>query len=412
MLENMKRLKSIKGSTFVWIFGSVLLAGFLIWAFLLMKAPNGLQSHVFFWQDPHDIFMDFYNTVYFGYGRTPYTWGLMHTRTYFPLAYMIVYPFAMLYPYNVEDWGTSYAARTGWPSGIAGFAFMAFSLIIVLYALYRLIKRKEIQKLFILLAFSLSSVMLFNYDRGNLIVLTAGLVVLFFLLKDQNEKWKRYLGCFFLAVAAVLKIFPAFFAVLLLFKKRYKEVIITVVFAALLAFLPFLWLKGWVLNNMYRFQEDLTEHARVYAGGAFGLGARNLFFTIGVPRIISYFVAICAAILSFFHHTRWKRILLLTLAVLLASGQQEFYCYILIFIPIVLFLNEKEHPWHDLFYLIGFLIMLIPYQYSLNNGAIQNYVVVNTVSIMMYLWLIGEAVFLGYRAIRNHIRLKQEQIQA
>ena len=338
--------------------------------------------------------MDFYNTVYYAIGRTPYTWGWLPARNYLPLAYLIVWPFSFLYPQSISSEALRYGAREYQLPAISGAFFLVFSFLFAFWFLSRMTEGRNREKAGILLSLLLSAVSLYNFDRANQIILTAGLVAAYLLLLDSPKALYRHAGLLCLATAAVLKLFPAFFGVLLLFRKRWKDVLWLALYTFLLAFLPFFWLEGGLGENLQGYWNALQAHAKEYVGGYYGLSAQTVLFKLPVPDAVSYVIAVGAAFLSFRLKKRWKQLLLITLAVLLASNQQSYYTFIFLFIPVVLFLNEETHSVWDLLYLAGFLLILTPVQFCTNfhRLLLSNPEVTNTAALLMYLALILEAL--------------------
>ncbi len=410
--------KRLSRNGFVLSFVFSILALFIIWFFAFIRNPEGLQREVFF-ADRNDWFMDFYNTVYYSVGKQPYSWGWLPARNYLPLAYLIVYPFSFLYPYNTEGGDTQYTARYSQLPGIAGAVVLAFSICFTFYFLYRLSKGKEYQKVSLMLALLVSRIMIYNYDRFNQIILVAGLIAVFFLLEDHNNTVLKHIGLLCLAAAAVLKIFPAFFGVILIFKKRYKEIGFLLLYAFLLAFLPFFWLNGSLQDNIHGYLRALKAHAEAYKGGAFGLGSPTVFWDgASIPSVVSYGIAIAACMLSRFQRQEWKKVLMICLAAQLASGQQSYYCMILFFIPLILFMNEDGHKRSDIIYLVWFILLMNPIQFRLLDGRINNLRVMNTCLLIMYTyfliktiihWIRGRSCVTGKGAAGETIRYGEQK---
>lgn len=376
-----------------------------IWFILLVHNPDGLQRAVFF-QDENDWFMDFYNTVYFAVGRTPYSWGWLPVRSYLPIGYILVYPFSFLYKYDVSNWGTAYASRYSQLSAIAGVVFILFSVIFAFSVLYSMMKKRTVIRMGILFAMLSSSVMLFNYDRANEIILTAGLVFVYYYLLDSNSVYLRNIGLFCLSLASALKIFPAIFGVLLLHRKRYKDALLCGCYGIFLAIVPFFWLKGDFFENVWAYMAALKAHAVVFSEGNIGLGAPLLFLGgTSIPQSILCAITVIAALLSVNIGREWKKILLISLSFMLCSGQQGFYCLIILFLPIVLFLNDEIHVITDWGYLAGFVAILIPLQFSLFEGMINNIRMTNTICVSMFIVLFFQAAYIGIRKRNNNRNL-------
>lgn len=383
------------------VFSAVIIAGFFIWAAVLIQKPHGLQNRAFY-SNSEDWFMDFYNTVYYSVGKTPYTWGWLPARNYLPIAYMLVYPFSFLYPYDISDWGTAGTSRYSQLPAIGGFMFMLFSILLVLIPLKRLMKGRESEKIGILAALLMSSVMLFNYDRANQIVMVMGLLLIYYISLDSDSLLFRQFGLFCLSLATALKIFPAFFGVLLFQKKRYRDMITAVIYTVLLAVLPFFWLNGGFTENIHAYLNALNEHAQVYANGSIGLSADLLFGKhLPIPELVSYLLAIVSALLSCMQEEEWKRLLQISLAFMLCSGQQNFYCMIVIFLPLVLLLNKEEFTLFDWVYLLGFIGILLPAQYHFFGEAISNETVINTICVLGFFYLTGKSLVKSILLLRS-----------
>ena len=200
---------------------------FFLWGYLLFHGiiygPDSGQRGVFF-GGSDDWFMDFYNVIYFSVGKSPYSWGYSAHRPYLPLSYMILYPLTVFYSYDSLEWGVQYMSRYNQLMAIAGAVYLVISFGILFYCLYKACKNTEIEKIFILAALFCSGITIFNFDRANLIILSAALSCIFLMTYDSGNRLYRHLGFMSLAISAALKLFPALFGVVLLYKKQYKDV--------------------------------------------------------------------------------------------------------------------------------------------------------------------------------------------
>ncbi len=115
---------------------------FFSWFILLLLDKNGLQRRVLF-AGTNDWFMDFYNTVHFSAERKPYLWGNLADKTYLPLAYVLLYPFSLLYDYDIANWETTYGARYTQLLGICGGVYLTVSFGLLFYTLYKAFTKKE-----------------------------------------------------------------------------------------------------------------------------------------------------------------------------------------------------------------------------------------------------------------------------
>ncbi len=127
----------------------------------------------------------------------------------------------------------------------------------------------------------------------------------------------------------------------MIYKKRYRDAAITLVYGVLAAFLPFVWLEGSTKSNIKLFIDALKVHGESYADGNIGLFANTLFYE-ATPTTVSAIAifTVLPLILAFFLRDKWKQIMLLSLALLMPSGQMEYYCLLYLFFPMLLFFNE------------------------------------------------------------------------
>ena len=157
-----------------------------------------------------------------------------------------VYPALALLPYMPFP-----ATRTGawWFSGLCAVVFLATII---------LISRSQAAPCLVML----SMPFMFALERGNPVWISAAAVGVFLAWWDDERDWKRCVAAICLAVAAVLKIAPAALGLLYLlgrrdlgvvgraripcraaFGGRTREIVIAVVAAAILFFVPWLFLK-------------------------------------------------------------------------------------------------------------------------------------------------------------------------
>ena len=397
----MKSVIKEKKKLFSILFMLLTLGTFAVWGIKFIHDIEGIQSQVFFWNH-NDWFMDLFNPVYYSVDKTPYTWGETVARNYFPFAYMIVYPMRWLYPYDMENAITAYEARYSQYSSIAACAFFILSFGMLFYLLYKSSKESEVEKLGILAALFCSSVTLFNLDRGNQQILTSAFLALFILTYRSKKKWLNHVGYIALAMAAALKIYPALFGILLLYEKKYKDAFITILYGFGFAFLPFFWLSGDVVTNFQHFIKVLEDFVELKGVGALGISAPTILNINVNLKVISYLMAVLALISAPTLKSEWKKLMLLTMVLVMTSEQQSFYCLSFLFLPIVLFFNE-EHGWGDILYVLGFVLILSPLQYSWSNSAFRFYprAVCNTVCILIYIALLAESLSGLVKAVNN-----------
>ena len=228
-----------------------------IWIILLFADPSH-QLHVFFLK-LDNFFADFYNTLIYIADKNPYYNELNGTcnKNYLPFSYMILYPFTLLTNYS------SISLEDCWNSQIAVlscFFFTLLSLFLLFHSLYLLCKKYKCSPIILFIIF-FSSINLYALERGNEIMISAACINYFVYVKDQNEK--KWYGIICLAIASVLKIFPAIFSLYYLYKKEYKTFFQYAILAFLLAFLPFLFFENG-FENIGQLYENVKEQTAIY----------------------------------------------------------------------------------------------------------------------------------------------------
>ena len=376
---------------------------FFAWLFLLLQDPGGSQRGILF-IDSDDFFMDWFNTVYYAVGRIPYSWGVAEDRNYLPIIYMILYPFSKLYPYDISE-GMSgngrYDARYEQLPMVGAVVFIIGSYLFLFYVLYRSCKRKEFVRLILLSILFLSGVSLNSIDRMNVQVLTSAFLFAFVYLCDREqlpERFNTFLGLLCLAFSAVFKLFPAVFGILLMYKKRWKEAAVAVILGMALALLPFLWVNEPFLDSVSAYISGTSQHSSYMTIADFGFSTpmiRGLLGGVSVDfmQIVAVIMLILSVAGSGFVRSGWKRIALLSLPLILTSGQSGYYCLMFMFLPIVLFFNE-EHNRLDVLYVFIFAIILSPLQRTayIDGVAISAKGVINISLILLNIVLVADAV--------------------
>ena len=347
--------------------------------------------------------MDYFNTVYMTVGKTPYTWGYLPARNYLPIAYLILYPASFLFEYDVEDVYTSYDARYYPFPSIIFLLIMILWVGLLFYVLYRASRRSESSRLLLLVSVLFSCIMLLNLDRSNEIILTAALAFIFLLKYDAPSILQRHIAMVALALAATLKIVPAILGIVLIYKKQWKDLLFLILYAVLLAVLPFFWLEGSFADNFQALMTNLTLHAEAYKDGNLGLTAATIFSGLHISGgWLNYLLIAAAALAAWKLHAVWQQQLLLLLATVLSTGQQGDYTLILLLLPMITFFNEPVSP-KKIGWIVLFVLLLCPLQYSWTLGplSLTNIRVANTACILTALYLIGKGIVMLFHEARR-----------
>lgn len=412
---NRKNIERNGAKILTCMFSSLIILSCIATLVLLTINTNGEQRKILF-SDTNDYFMDFFNTINHVVGKTPYTWGGVQDRVCAPLWYMLMYPFTFWYDYETNG---PYLART---DQLAMFSYVIFG-VISLYAFWaitsRTIEQKAFEKNILLISFLCSAPMIFNYDRANLTIIAAAALFFFLHYYKSENICLRHGAYLALAVAAALKLFPAICGVLLLYEKRWKDSIIAVVYGLAVFFIPFLFLKGG-FDNISLWIHCVEEHEKAYLfRGSYGLFTHtiiNMDTAVLIQKFCGYILLIVSLVIGIFVKENWKKILLLVCAMLLTSGQQEYYCGIYLIFPIIIFFNQSEIKKEHVVFTILFIIIMSPFRYTFSlpthpllAESISTSDVQNMCLVIIYLYLIFSEIS---QAIRNLFNVKEESKRA
>lgn len=332
--------------------------------FLCLLASHGTLVPHYLYCDIRDTGMDFFHSIEYLHGRAPYA---IFETLYPPLANLLFLVIYWLVPpdtsgaWTYNFWqsvalrGTKFDLRT-----FQGPMLMFLLFFLITYWLMQTLTTYTLRnkgcKYPSVIAFCLtfSPGMLYALERGNILLLTIPLVLFFILYRNSESKFLQELSLIALAVAAGLKLYPAFFGVLLLRDKQYWKAARAVVYGVLTVVLPMfffeeglagipMWLsivfefKGndadpLVGTGLVNFLHRIVVYADLYLGIDLGTG------WMGFAGI-----AVTAGLLlaSLFMKKQWQSVLAITLAFTLFQNQGR-YVFSFYAIPMVMFLLEED----------------------------------------------------------------------
>ena len=317
----------------------------------------------------NDFIADFTNVIGYASNRNPYdstmVFGL-HERAYPPLQYVLSYFLSTSVP-NMQDYyeiGDFTILYMNTKIALLYVFYAAFSVI----GFFELVRRykngsnliKTLTALFLTLSFPI----ILAIERGNSILPVMVFVFVFLCFYDHDNRALREMAFIALALAAALKIAPAFLGILLIMDKRWKEAIRTVVYGLLLFFLPFLFFEGGFANVPLFFRNlslQTTEYARspdctlkgfvinFYADFAF----ENLDTLTVVCTVLTILFCVLMFVAAFLTNRKSDRLLYLSLIMLLLPSHTESYCIAFLIPALIAFLNESEKKHADLYIILG-----------------------------------------------------------
>jgi hypothetical protein len=343
--------------------------------FFTLCASHGHSQQDIFFQDKgivSDTFMDFFNNTNFVHQRDPYHGDPAREKIYPPLAYVFFYPASRIVDYSTLTAQEGRQTQLGIMSVVLYIVFISVTLAVLLYELKR---GSKLIRFLTVLALFVSGIFLCSLERGNLIyVSVVGLLFFVMFYKHKNPIFREF-SYLALAIAAGLKIYPAIFGVLLLYEKRYWDAFRLMLYGIVIFFVPFLFFKGGFANIslMLKCQASNMEYYRLlFLDYRFGwlpyTGVCDLRAE-SLTQLCIYSPGVAVAT-AWSLKRPWKISMLLTCAVIFAYFFSAYHCGLYLFIPIIMFLNEKTHPATDWWYLLGIILILNPYQLSYDSSRV------------------------------------------
>lgn len=390
----------------------------LVALLLCILLSHGEKISHYLFTDKLDTGMDFLNSLTYLKGSTPYE--NFHVL-YPPLANLYFLFLIKFVPnYQLQTWrdsSTSAPSVRGTANDlrihqatfliyILTFILVAAVLVIEIEHVLRDVDRRKtvITKLCILF----SPGFLWVFDRGNILVFSVLLVLYFVMFKDAKNVFLRETALIALALAAGLKLYPAFYGVLLLRDKKYLAAVRTILYGLLTVFVPLMFfteglmaLPIW-LRVVFRFGQTSSTPWSVSSFS--GILHEMLYYIRKLTDVdmdtawfgyAGYAVAAMLLISSLFAKKEWESLLMITFAIVMYSYQGS-YIYSFFCIPFLFFLREEKTL--TLKNTVPFLAMLFcmvdfPLFYYANELYLKT-TIFHILSVAVIIWTLCEMISL------------------
>lgn len=267
---------------------------------------------------------------------------------------------------------------------IASLFLMFLSSVMTFLLFYSLKNKSNIDKFLFSIAIFCSVVYLYSFERANVVFVSMLFVYYFLLFYNSENKILKESGIIGLAVASVLKFSPIIFIWLLLLNKDYKAILRFFAYFLFLYILPCLaFPRGLesITTSFDNLKSLVAAHEKVFCFGQGKFIIVDPLLNMNLEpslcqKIVTVFYAIgCLICLSasFFYDKFWKKVLLLSLMLILIPGISNIYNLLYLIPVLVLFFNDEKSVKIDKGYLVKtfsffmkkFLIMLILILFSL-----------------------------------------------
>lgn len=357
--------KKIRLST-VFVIASVV--GVLLTIGVLFFTSGNIWFKLFF-TDTRDTGMDFFHSIEYVKGRSPYVmWGTLYP----PLANMFFWFLFKLVPdWQFNSWPTTFTSsvqargtdvdlRTHQSTLLMFIIFiMVCALVVILMVQKALKEDKNATLCAVACLFSFN--ILYALERGNIVVLAFACCLFFVIFRNSENKILSELSLILLAIAAALKIYPAFLGLLLILDKKYLRAIRTVIYGVVLFFVPFFFFKEGIhglpvfLSKIFkRTGTGVTVNWRVN-GFSFDRMFNNLISIVeenshvvfdkalisGLAFKLNTGSAVVCLACAFFMKKEWQKVLCCILGILYFNNQSVYGLCLLLIVLIVMIRSEK-----------------------------------------------------------------------
>lgn len=340
---------------------------------------RGYSFSNLFQNNKSDYFMDYYN-VLASLFTGPYATGSIYP----PLPLMINKLMLRLVPYNVVSHGAM-AIRAS-QAGQIVFLFYTLVTLLTLFILIIGIKKgSTAEKYFFSFIILFSEPFLFEFERGNVILVALLFLMIFTFFKDSKNFLIREAALISLAISSAIKIYPIIFILLLVKDKQYKDSCKVILYCMILFVLPFIALGGLDQVSVMLRNFSTTSSGTLKWGVGYSVGILTISRIIGalcgnfgsfpifIGNMLTYVILLFGAISALLIRSKWKTIALLSLLIILVPSISFEYSLIFMIIPLITFLDyQVNYKRIDYIPLICFILIFIPFSFgnvdSINYG--------------------------------------------
>ncbi|MBE6535305.1 MAG: DUF2029 domain-containing protein [Ruminococcaceae bacterium] len=307
------------------------------------------------------VFSDFTYIMKVSLEESPF---LVEGASYHPIGIIILYPFALICRGIFAEYAgmdltpNELTAKMWlhpefWVSYVLFFLICTASIILLVIYEFRLQRSAAIKTAIII---TVCAPMAYAITRGNTIFFALIFLLLFIVLHKSENTISREIGYICLAVSGLIKIYPLFFGVLLLCKKRIWESVRVALYTALFFLLPFLFYRNG-LDELWGLLVNLTSFATSDAplmnGANISLAGLlfKVFYALSIPTDTTFNVLHLTLILSIMifatvtaiaARSDLSRYVIAVSTFALIPSVSYFYVLIFILIPFMQFIREYD----------------------------------------------------------------------
>lgn len=355
---------------------------YVICLFSLIKLnfmhPGQAVTDIFF-SNRNDSGMDFFNPVVFASNNLADMFKNMDGITYPSFAVCFFRFLYICIPSEIiESCNGDVLLLRGNQFLFVEYIFSVVTAVVITTVMIEVIIKKNLgENYYTIFPFiiTLSYGMIYAIERGNIVFFVPMLILIYIYYKDDNRWYVREVALISIAIAAGLKIYPAFWGILLLVDKRIYDAIRTLVYGVICLVGPMIYYGGfnavekWI-NNLTGFNSIQGNVSDLAGCGAVQL-ARTICYLLGIneknANIIYTFVGntqmlICIVLLLgvFILKKNWEKYCAIVLMMIFFPRWSNDYCYIYFMIPFIFVLCDREWTKSNSFfyYMLGSLLII------------------------------------------------------
>ena len=337
-------------------------------------ASKGFSMNSLFFNYYTDSYMDFFNPFNISMLKEPYASSNIGEYSFYSPVYMLLFKFMTYFAKSdVYEYDKSYLTHFSETTMIYVF-FTAITTAALSIVIYNVKKGNTITKVWFLFLCLFSAPMIYNFERGNIIIIALFFLFLFILNYNSEKAYARHLSLLSLALAVAIKPYAIIFVVLLLREKRFKDSLFSLLYSVLLYIIPSFFVGGLsIIGKMFEKIPDVIN--QIQEGGAayrtdifagldmlcMSLGYNTLSNSSPVKYIIWGVLVVSLIVCGFISKSKWKRVLALTLVVVAGPFAELQSSLILLFIPLILCLDsDEERKAMDMVHIFLFVLVMAP----------------------------------------------------
>ena len=362
----------------------------LLLAISILILPNDFAYNKFFFSDSLDTGMDFFHSIEYTRGRSPY---LKFNTLYPPLANLLFYIIYKFVPnWQIVQWtdtfsssvaarGTSVDLRVWQPTLLLFILFIICSVTCIIFIGIKYLGL-NCESYLILVCIMFSHSMLWAYERGNIIILSFIGSLFYVLFYDSHSKICQELALLSLAFAAGIKIYPAIFGILLLYNRDYRKAFRLILYGVAFFILPcFAFKEGlgciqYFLKVLISYSFNSENYINGFSADkllnciSFALTGKNILTNDNVfisNTVINLFSAAVILILGFFKSKKWQKVLGCSLSIILMQSQ-SIYILVFMLIPLLMLVREERIITKQNIIYFFFLVVINLFLPAFNDG--------------------------------------------